>query len=150
MKRRVLVYCCLLSSCASSHDGHSTSRFDGDWQAVMQSTESVQLVEGMRFDCAPFTESFFLRVKEGIASGFLQADENYSFTVPIDKSGRFVAQMPTNSYYTYKNADTRHESAIVLMLEGRLADQVGSGVFIIGDTALKGQGCSTAVQFESV
>lgn len=155
MKHRVLVYCCLLSSCASPQDAWDANRFDGDWQAVMRGTESVQLIEGLRFDCVPFTEPFFLRVQDGVASGFLQADENYSFTAPIDRHGRFRAQMPTNSVYTYKSDDVKHESAIVLSLQGRLSaarlsSQDSAGLFIVGDTALDGKGCSTVVQFVSV
>ena len=116
----------------------------------MLGTESVQLIEGLRFDCAPFTESFFLRVQGGTAAGFMQADENYSFSVPIDRKGRFRAQIPTNSFYTYNEADVNYESAIVLILQGRLSGRDRAGVFTIGDTALNGQGCSTTVQFESV
>ena len=114
----------------------------------MRGTESVQLVDELRFDCAPFNETFFLRVRNGIVSGYMQADENYSFVATLDHRGGFSARIPTNSVYTYKEAQVKRKSSIVLVLEGRLSG--GSGEFVVADTALDGQGCSTDVQFVSV
>jgi len=151
MKRfAITLHCCVLFSCALPQDDRAVSRFDGDWQALMQETQSVQQVMGLQFNCAPFTESFFLRVKDGAIAGFMEADENYSFTTPIDSLGRFRALIPTNSVYTYKDAEISRESNIVLVLQGRLSAEVQSGEFVIGDSALNGQGCSTNVQFVSV
>ena len=151
---------CLLMSCASpqeellsasQYDGSvgtfNGSRFDGDWRALMGSTAVVQQVQEYRFDCAPFTESFFLRVKSGVAAGFMEADENYSFSVPLDARGRFKAFIPTNTAYTYKDIEIDRESNIVLVLEGELAVGKQSGLFTIGDAAIQGQGCTTQVQF---
>jgi len=105
---------------------------------------------GLQFNCAPFTESFFLRVKDGAIAGFMEADENYSFTTPIDRNGHFRALIPTNSVYTYKDTQSSRESNIVLVLQGRLSAQSRSGEFVIGDAELDGQGCSTDVQFVAV
>jgi len=147
---------CLLVSCASPQDESAVaaqvqysgaSKYDGDWRALMQDTESVQQVEGYRFDCAPFTESFFLRVRGGVAAGFLEADENYSFTAPLDRKGRFKALIPTSSAYTYKDAAIERQSNIVLVLQGELAVNKKSGQFVIGDAAVDSRGCVTRVQF---
>lgn len=110
----------------------------------------MQLVEGLRFDCTPFTDSFFMRVQNGVVAGFLQADENYSFTTRLDDKGRFKAVIPTNSEYTYKDARVRHKSAIVLVLRGSLSARDRTGEFVVGDSELGGQGCKTDVQFVSV
>ncbi len=149
-KRCVPALYCLLLSCASPHEGRDAVRLDGDWQALMGGTDSVQLVEGLRFDCSPFTDSFFMRVQDGVVAGFLQADENYSFTASINDSGYFKATIPTNSAYTYKDAQVRRKSAIVLVLEGSLSARDRTGVFVIGDRELGGQGCKTDVRFVSV
>ncbi len=140
---------CMLMSCASPQDNRA-ARFDGDWRALMRETESVQQVQNLRFDCAPFTETFFIRVKNGVASGFMEADENYSFSTPLDQRGRFKALIPTNSVYTYKDAQVSRESSIVLVLEGALSTRKKTGVFVIGDQAIDGQGCATQVQFVAV
>jgi len=136
---------CLLASCASPLVDRRA--FDGDWHALMRDTPAVQMVQGVRFDCAPFTESFFLRVKSGVASGFLEADENYSFLAQVDADGHFQAQIPTDSVYTYKEAPLSRTSSIVLRLEGVLAGHRKTGVFVIGDEAIDGQSCATSVQF---
>ena len=149
---------CLLMSCASPQEEVSTddvqlgdtSQYDGDWRAVMQETQSVQHANGFRFDCAPFVESFFLRVRRGMASGFMEADENYSFIVPVDRKGRFKALIPTNSAYTYKEAALERQSSIVLVLQGDLATDAKSGQFVIGDKAIDSQGCMTQVLFEPI
>ena len=151
MKRCVItLYCCVLFSCTLPPDDRAASVFDGDWQALMQDTQAVQEVAGLQFNCAPFTESFFLRVKDGAVAGFMQADENYSFTTQIDGRGRFRALIPTDSVYTYTDEQTSRESTIVLVLQGRLSAQARSGEFIIGDSELNGQGCTTRVQFVTV
>ncbi len=136
-------------SCVSSQENRA-AQYDGDWRALMRETASVQQVQNLRFDCAPFTESFFIRVKNGVASGFMEADENYSFHVPLDHRGRFKAQIPTNSVYTYKDVQVSRESNIVLVLEGALSTGKKTGVFVIGDQAIDGQGCATQVQFVAV
>jgi len=154
---------CLLMSCASPQEELSsasqygasvklfgTSKYDGDWRAVMRETAVVQQVQDYQFDCAPFTESFFLRVKSGFAAGFMEADENYSFNVPLDGRGRFKAFIPTNTAYTYKDVAIERESNIVLVLEGELAVGKKSGLFTIGDAAIGGQGCATQVQFVAI
>lgn len=142
----VMVSC--LASCASSQG--RTTQFDGDWRAHMRDTVAVQQVQDLRFDCAPFTEPFFIRVSNGVASGFMEADENFSFTVPVDRRGGFKALIPTNSVYTYEDAQASRESNIVLVLEGSLSAGKKSGTFVIGDEAIDAQGCSTSVQFETV
>ncbi len=151
MKRcAITLHCCVLFSCVSPQDDRGAARFDGDWQAQMGETQVVQQVMGMQFNCAPFTESFFLRVKDGSIAGFMVTDENYSFSTSIDDNGRFRALIPTNSVYTYTDSQFSRESNIVLVLQGRLSAQTRSGEFIIGDSALNAQGCSTTVQFVSV
>lgn len=150
MRRWVIALHCLLLSCASPHEERSVTLYDGDWQALMRDTEAVQMVQDLRFDCAHFTEPFFLRVKDGVVAGFMQADENYSFTTRLDSKGRFNALIPTNSVYIYKDQDVTRDSRIVLILSGRLSAQERTGVFVVGDSALDGQGCSTTVQFVSV
>ena len=150
MKSLLGVAACLLMSCAVSQSELPQSRFDGDWQAVMRVTEPVQQVQGWRFDCAPFTNSFFIRVKNGVASGFLEADENYSFRTSVDQRGQFEAIIPTNSVYLYKESPIRRNSRIVLELSGSLSGQKGSGTFVVGDEAVDGQGCTTSVQFIEV
>ena len=153
MKLRIVAAACLLLSCASPQEETSvssqqvTSRYDGDWRAMMRDTELVQEIQGYRFDCAPFTESFFLRVKEGIASGFMEADENYSFTSVVSRLGRFRATIPTDTTYRYRDVSFDRESSIVLVLEGDLSDGKESGRFVIGDEAIGSQGCTTLVQF---
>ena len=91
-----------------------------------------------------------MRVKDGAVAGFMEADENYSFTTQIDGRGRFRALIPTDSVYTYTDEQTSRESTIVLVLQGRLSAQARSGEFIIGDSELNGQGCTTRVQFVTV
>jgi len=80
----------------------------------------------------------------------MEADENYSFTTTIDSRGRFRAVIPTNSVYTYKEAQVSRESRIVLVLQGQLSGSARAGVFVVGDSALNGQGCTTNVQFVAV
>jgi len=151
MRRCVISFhCCVLFSCALPQDDHRLSGFDGDWQALMRGTDSVQLVKELRFDCAPFSETFFLRVRDGVVSGYMQADENYSFVAAIDSTGSFSARMPTDSVYTYKEAQVKRKSSIVLVLQGSLSARDSSGEFVVGDTALDDQGCRTDVQFVSV
>ena len=116
----------------------------------MRGTDSVQLVKELRFDCAPFSETFFLRVRDGVVSGYMQADENYSFVAAIDSTGSFSARMPTDSVYAYKEAQVKRKSSIVLVLQGSLSARDSSGEFVVGDTALDDQGCRTDVQFVSV
>jgi len=151
MKRCVItLHCCVLFSCALPQDDRTVSRFDGDWQALMQETQAVQQVTDLQFNCAPFTESFFLRVKDGAIAGFMETDENYSFNTSIDEKGNFRALIPTNSVYSYKETQTSRESNIVLVLQGRLSARDSIGEFVIGDSALDAQGCTTSVQFVSV
>lgn len=151
MKRHAIgLYCCLLLSCASPHEQGATALYDGDWQAVMHETPAVQLIENLRFNCAPFTESFFLRVSNGIVAGFMEADENYSFTAQINSKGQFRALIPTNSVYTYEASAVSRQSNIVLVLEGKLSEDKRSGLFYVGDSALDGRGCATSVQFVAV
>jgi len=80
----------------------------------------------------------------------MEVDENYSFHTSIDGDGRFRALIPTNSVYSYKDAQVSRESTIVLVLQGRLSARARSGEFIIGDSGLNGQGCTTNVQFVTV
>ena len=154
---------CLLMSCASPKEElpsasqysestslFSASKYDGDWRALMRETPVVQQVQDYQFDCAPFSESFFLRVKSGVVAGFMEADENYSFTVPLDRRGRFKAFIPTNTAYTYKDVAIERDSNIVLVLEGELAVGKKSGLFTIGDAAIGGQECATQVQFVAI
>ena len=151
MKRCVItLHCCVLFSCALPQDDRTVSRFDGDWQALMHETQPVQQVMDLQFNCAPFTESFFMRVKDGAIAGFMETDENYSFNTSIDDKGRFRALIPTNSVYSYKETQTSRESNIVLVLQGRLSARDSIGEFVIGDSALDAQGCTTSVQFVSV
>lgn len=151
MKRCVItLHCCVLFSCALPQDDRTVSRFDGDWQALMHETQPVQQVMDLQFNCAPFTESFFLRVKDGAIAGFMETDENYSFNTSIDEKGNFRALIPTNSVYSYKETQTSRESNIVLVLQGRLSARDSIGEFVIGDSALDAQGCTTSVQFVSV
>lgn|GEM_PF-4021320 len=147
MKRCFVALQCFLVSCALPPEGKLDAHAMSDWQALMADTEAVQLVDDHRFDCTPFTEPFFLRVSGDEVAGFMQADENHSFRVPIDRSGRFRATMPTNSVYTYSDAQVQRQSRIVLVLQGRLSGNSGSGLFVIGDTALDAKGCATKVQF---
>ena len=151
MKRCVItLHCCVLFSCALPQDDRTVSRFDGDWQALMHETQPVQQVMDLQFNCAPFTESFFMRVKDGAIAGFMETDENYSFNTSIDDKGRFRALIPTNSVYSYKETQISRESNIVLVLQGRLSTRDSFGEFVIGDSALNAQGCTTSVQFVSV
>ena len=151
MKRCVItLHCCVLFSCALPQDDRTVSRFDGDWQALMHETQPVQQVMDLQFNCAPFMESFFLRVKDGAIAGFMETDENYSFNTSIDEKGNFRALIPTNSVYSYKETQTSRESNIVLVLQGRLSARDSIGEFVIGDSALDAQGCTTSVQFVSV
>lgn len=154
MKFRIVATACLLLSCASPQEETSvssshqpTSRYDGDWRAIMHDTELVQQIQGYRFDCAPFTEPFFLRVRKGIASGFMEADENYSFTSVVNNQGRFKATIPTNTAYSYKEVSFDRESSIVLVLKGDLSTENRTGLFVIGDEAIGSQGCMTQVRF---
>jgi len=146
MRRCVCAAFCLLTACASPQ-AEQPRVYDGDWQALMRETPAVQTVQGVKFDCAPFSESFFLRVESGVASGFMQADENYSFTTQVDARGHFRALIPTNSVYTYNGAPLNRTSNIVLVLEGVLSGHDRTGLFVIGDEAIDGQGCATRVQF---
>ena len=91
-----------------------------------------------------------MRVKDGAIAGFMETDENYSFNTSIDDKGRFRALIPTNSVYSYKETQTSRESNIVLVLQGRLSARDSIGEFVIGDSALDAQGCTTSVQFVSV
>ena len=144
---------CLLASCVSPDTGqlsHSVTRYDGDWRARMIQTAPQQYVQDLRFDCAPFTQPFFIRINDGVASGFMEADENYSFSAAVDRRGRFSAVIPTRSEYSYKEAEVERKSGIVLVLEGSLGQRTKTGVFVIGDEALDGKGCETKVQFEAL
>ena len=143
----------LVSSCVSPDEGqftHRVTRYDGDWRALMVATEPQQYVQDLRFDCAPFSQPFFIRINGGVASGFMEADENYSFSAKIDARGRFSALIPTRSVYSYKEADVERKSSIVLVLEGSLTQRSQTGVFVIGDEALGGKGCQTEVKFEAL
>jgi len=146
----------LLSACAvpGAHldknvTGGFANGYDGDWQAVMGDTPAVQNVADYRFDCAPFTEPFFMRVRDGVASGYLQADENFSFSTRVTGDGKFSVRIPTDSAYSYQHAEGARQSNIVLVLRGELSS-LRRGTFVIGDEALDDKGCSTRVQFLAV
>jgi len=140
----------LVSACATPRAQlDSSDGYDGDWQAVMGDTPAVQNVADYRFDCAPFTQPFFVRVRNGVASGYLQADENFSFSTRVASDGKFSVRIPTDSVYSYKQDTSARQSNIVLVLRGELSSQ-RRGTFVIGDEALDDRGCITRVQFESV
>lgn len=154
MKRRSTAVACvmLLQACAqtfqvrTSEPDH-TSEFDGDWTAVMKQTEPHQSWSSLRFECDAFTEPFFLRVREGVVSGYLEADENYSFRTQINAAGAFNAFIPVDSFYRYKKNVPVETSNIALLLTGQLSERNLSGQFVIGDSRMKLHGCATDVEF---
>jgi len=161
MTRTGFVVACLMltQACASlspksqnilQGEAASNGSFDGDWSAVMVQTVPKQKISSYIVSCAHFSESFFIRVKNGVATGFLEADENYSFRTYVDKSGVFAARIPTELQYRNLENRSGNESGIVLILHGTLGDTKPSGSFVIADPALRYQGCVTSVQYLSL
>ncbi len=149
----VLVFMLLLQACAqklpvAATDVAHINDFDGDWTAVMKKTPAVQTNSGWKFDCEAFTEPFFLRVKNGIVSGYLETDENYSFRTSLNSHGSFSAVIPFESFYRYRNNIPIDSSVIALLLHGNLSKNVLAGRFVIGDTRMNLGGCSTDVAYE--
>lgn len=124
--------------------------FDGDWSAVMIDTMPEQRASKLTLDCAHFSESFFVRVSGGIASGYLEADENYSFRTYVDESGNFTALIPTATQYQYARKLSTPGSEIVLILRGTLGTDQPTGQFVIADPALRYEGCTTRVKYISL
>lgn len=155
MKHGFSVLACmlLLQACARTlplvaTDAVHISEFDGDWAAVMKKTPAVQTNSGWKFDCEAFTEPFFLRVRNGVVSGYLETDENYSFRTSLDSRGSFSATIPFESFYRYKDNIPIESSVIALLLHGNLSKEVVAGQFVIGDTRMNLGGCSTDVAYE--
>lgn len=154
MKHRFIVVVCmvLLQACVQalplrSSELHHTSEFDGDWTAVMKKTAARQTWSDLQFECDEFTEPFFLRVRQGVVSGYLETDENYSFRTRVDVGGAFKAFIPVDSFYRYKKNVLVEHSNIALLLNGQLAPEYPTGRFVIADTRMDLNGCSTDVEF---
>ena len=94
----VLVF---VAGCASGGSGVTVSAYDGDYITSNQTTIATQSVSGVLIDCTPMTESLFIRIRKGIASGYLHRDENYSFRTVVKANGRLTAIIPIDSYYQY-------------------------------------------------
>lgn len=124
-----------------------TNKFDGDWTAVMKGTDALQGWADVRFECDDFTEPFFLRVRQGIVSGYLETDENYSFRTTVKPGGSFETFIPIDSYYRYRKESPVESSNIALLLKGQLAPGRLTGQFVIADTRMDLNGCSTDVEF---
>lgn len=152
--------CCLALACAAvllqacvavppleSREQVLTSAFDGDWSAVMKSTPARQSYADFQFDCDEFTESFFLRVRDGVVSGYLEIDENYSFRTSVNSAGSFKSFIPLESYYRYKKDAQVEKSSIALQLVGHLESDRRNGHFVIGDSRMNLNGCTTDVEF---
>ena len=143
----VLLQACVAVSPVESREPVLTSEFDGDWSAVMKSTPSRQSYADFQFDCDEFTESFFLRVRDGVVSGYLEADENYSFRTFVDSAGSFKSFIPLESYYRYKKDAQVERSSIALLMVGHLESDRREGHFVIGDSRMNLNGCTTDIEF---
>lgn len=154
MKHRFLTLVCvvLLQACAQTRLLQSgelvhTSEFDGDWTAVMKRTAARQSWSDVQFECDEFTEPFFLRVRQGVVSGYLETDENYSFRTQVAAGGAFKTFIPVDSFYRYKKKVPIEQSNIALLLTGQLSPENLTGRFVIADTRMDLHGCSTDVEF---
>ena len=154
MKRFILAIVCIvqLQACARTLTTGSgelvhTSEFDGDWTAVMRATAALQTWSDLRFECDEFTESFFLRVRQGVVSGYLETDENYSFRTQVHASGFFKTIIPIDSVYRYNEEGPVEQSNIALLLTGQLSPDNQTGQFVIADKRMDLNGCSTDVEY---
>lgn len=154
MKRGFTAIACvaLLQACAQTlsvrpADATDAVNLEGDWNAVMRSTAARQTYADLQFDCDEFSELFFLRVRNGVVSGYLEADENFSFRTRLDSYGVFKAVIPIDSYYRYKKNSSVETSSIVLLLSGNLTPGVLRGRFVIGDRRMNLSGCTTEVEY---
>lgn len=143
----VLLQSCAVSPSLDAPDQVRNTAYDGDWSAVMRSTPARQSYADFQFDCDAFTESFFLRVRDGIVSGYLEIDENYSFRTSVNAAGSFNSFIPLDSYYRYKDDAQVEKSSIALLLVGHLGSDRRQGRFVIGDSRMNLNGCTTDVEF---
>lgn len=92
------------------------------------------------------TEALFIRIRQGVASGYLHRDENYSFRTVVKGNGHLTAIIPIDSYYQYQAASPLPTSNLLLTFETRLSESVNRGVITIADRRFGFKGCATDVE----
>ena len=80
-------------------------------------------------------------------SGYLEADENYSFRTFVDSAGSFKSFIPLESYYRYTKDAQVERSSIALLMVGHLESDRRDGHFVIGDSRMNLNGCTTDIEF---
>ena len=146
----VLVWMVFVSGCASINPGTVVSGFDGDYVTSNQTTRATQRVAGVAIDCAPMTESLFIRVRNGVASGYFHRDENYSFRTLVQRNGALTAVIPIDSYYQYQSTSLLPTSNLLLTFETHLSVAANKGVITIADRRFGFKGCATEVELFSL
>lgn len=147
MHRSVAVAVCvaLLAGCAStiSVQNKVAYDFDGDYLASIFGTAQHQLVAGNALQCDPLKQTLYLRIRNGVASGYLRQDENYSFRAPVSNAGELKAVIPIDSFYRYKPDSLLPPSRLKLVFNASLAPGSLNGSFMVGDRRFDYRGCVT-------
>lgn len=142
----VLVCGVLGAGCTTVQQRTQVSFYDGDYITSVQHSPATQVVEGLTLDCEPMAEAVFVRVRDGVASGYLHRDENYSFRTRVNISGRLKAVMPIDSYYRYDEDKPVPPSNLLLIIEANFSNNSQQGAITVGDRRFGFDGCTTTVE----
>ena len=85
-------------------------------------------------------------MRNGVASGYLHRDENYSFRTVVQRNGALTALIPIDSYYQYQSAGSIPTSNLLLTFETRLSSAANKGVITVADRRFGFEGCATEVE----
>ena len=91
-------------------------------------------------------EAVFVRVRDGVASGYLHRDENYSFRTRVNTGGQLKAVMPIDSYYRYDEDKPVPLSNLMLIVEADFSNTTRRGAITVGDRRFGFDGCTTTVE----
>ena len=141
----ILICGLLTAGCASDQPAVDVTAFDGDYITSYRHSPATQVVDGVPLDCAPVTEALFVRVRNGVASGYLHRDENYSFRTTVSHAGHLKTTIPIDSHYRYDADNPMPVSSLLLIFEAQL-DQTASGAITVGDRRFNFDGCTTGVE----
>ncbi len=134
------------AGCTTVQQRTQASLYDGDYITSVQHSPATQVVKGLTLDCEPLVEAVFVRVRDGVASGYLHRDENYSFRTRVNTGGRLKAVMPIDSYYRYDEDKPVPLSNLMLIVEADFSNTTRRGAITVGDRRFGFDGCTTTVE----
>ena len=135
----------MTAGCATFQPAVDVTAYDGDYITSYWHSSARQEVDGVLLDCVPIEQALFVRVRNGVASGYLHRDENYSFRTTVSGAGHLKATMPINSHYRYDADNPVPVSSLLLVFEAQL-DNTASGAITVGDRRFDFDGCTTDVE----